>query len=92
MELEVDNEVESFEEVAMTNPFKTRKSLEKALSTVENYSFTTQVYSHSIMEAILESIAKKSSIQPPKTIFVPSRGLLRTIIRAAIKFGKKDSA
>ena len=82
MNLETNYIIESFEEVGMTDPFKTRTSLAKVLSTVQNYDFTTQVYSEAIME----------SNKLPKTVFIPSRQLLRTIIRAAIKFGKKDSA
>ena len=74
----------------MTDPFKTKKSLKEAISTVKCYDFFTDVYPQSVVTALLEAIKTKSSIKPPKTIFVPSQIVLRKSMRAMLKYGKED--
>ena len=42
------------------------------------------------MKAIFEAIEAKTNIQPPKTVFIPSKELLRKMIRALIKYERDD--
>jgi hypothetical protein len=71
----------------MTDPFDTKKSFSDALSEVRTFDFFTEVYPKSIFEKIAKSLEQGKKTQPPKTIFLPSRKLVRTVIRAMIKFG-----
>lgn len=89
MDMEQKHKISSLTDVAMVDPFK-KSSLKKAINTVKNIDFFTEVYSEDIMEEVLDEMRKSDTIRPPKTVFVPDKALLRRIMRAMIMFGKED--
>jgi hypothetical protein len=56
MQMDRTNKVSEFYELGMTNPFKTRKSLNDAMSEVKTFDFLTEVYPHSVMKSIMEAV------------------------------------
>jgi hypothetical protein len=54
------------------------------------YDFFTSVYPDAIMNEVFTAIAG-GSIKPPKTIFVPSKGMFKIMIETNLKFSKTDS-
>ena len=38
----------------------------------------------------MAALQKRKKVQPPKMIFVPSKSLLRKMIRAMLKYGKDE--
>ena len=73
----------------MADPFANKKSFVDALSHVKTFSFYTEVYDQ-ISEEVTEAIQRGENIKPPKTRFVPSRTLIRKMMRAVAKFGNSD--
>jgi hypothetical protein len=90
MSMDMKNKVESLEEIGMTDPFRTRKSLKDTISIVRTFDFYTEVYPNQVMSDIIAAIKVSSSIQPPKTMFVPGKKLTRKMIRAICKYGKTE--
>jgi hypothetical protein len=43
------------------------------------------------MKAVFEAIENKTNIKPPKTVFMPGKNILRSMIRALIKYEKDDA-
>ena len=85
------NTIDSFEEVGMCNPFRTKKSLEKAKNSINELEFDTEVYPKAIFEAITTAIVmKEEKINPPKCIFVPDTKMIRIMIKALLTYGKND--
>ena len=42
------------------------------------------------MEDVREELKKYGYAKPPKTVFVPSRSVIRKMMRAVLKFGEQD--
>jgi hypothetical protein len=42
------------------------------------------------MEAIAAAFKSKKNVKPPKTVFKPSRKLIRKMIRAVVEFGGEN--
>jgi len=55
------------------------------------FDFYTEVYPKYIFGAIIESIKKKETVKPPKCVFVPNKEVMRSMIKALVKYGSKDS-
>jgi len=85
--MDLYNEVTSFEEIGLTDPFKPRKSMGDTISLVKTFDFYTEVYPNCVMTQALEALKEKKSIKPPKTVFLPSKQLFRKMIRALVKYG-----
>ena len=93
MEMDQVNRIETLEEICMADPFQPNKGMVKAKEVVDNYDYFTEVYSKSFIASIIEAVKTKEGIQSPRTIFVPTKEVLRKMIRAVIKFGDcKDRA
>jgi hypothetical protein len=43
------------------------------------------------MSKLYEAVRKTNSIKPPKCIFIPTREMVRTMIRAIYKWGSTDT-
>jgi hypothetical protein len=86
-----ENKVSNFYELGMTDPFKTKKSIEDAISEVKTFDFFTQVYPLAVMRGIVEAFKNEEIGQAPKCIFVPEKALLRQMMKALLKYGVKDS-
>ena len=71
MDLDRDNRIESFEEIGLADPYKTKESLRDAISICRTFDFYTEVYPDQVMTSIMAAVAS-GSIKPPKCIFVPS--------------------
>ena len=78
------NKITSFEEVLMIDPFK-KKSHREARSIASSYSFETSIYPKSAT-----NFEPSSAVKVPKVIFFPDKKVMRTMIRANLKFGKRD--
>jgi len=85
-----EHTVNSFEEVGMCNPFKTKKSEKESRQIINTFDFYSEVYPKFIFGAIMEALANNDKVKPPKCVFVPSKKLLRSIIKALIKYWKDD--
>jgi len=86
-----EHKIKSFEEIGMTNPFDTRRSIERSKTEVKLFDFYTEVYPKYIFGAIIEAIKNKEPVKPPKCVFVPSKDVMRSMIKALVKYGKRDS-
>ena len=84
------NKVHNLVDLGLTDPFKTKKTIDDALLEVRTFDFWTEVYPDSVMDVILEAVRNKENVQPPKCIFVPDRVVIRHILKALVKF-KDDS-
>jgi hypothetical protein len=80
-----------FEDVGMLDPFEIPKSFELAHEVLKQYNFYTEVYPDNVVSEILEATTEKRNMQPPKCIFVPSKKIVRTMIRAMAEYGATDS-
>ena len=76
--------MDTFEEIGMADPFDTKSSLAKTLTYVKQFDFYSEVYPNQVMTAVLEACQKKANIHPPKTVFVPTKKLLRKMIRSVL--------
>jgi hypothetical protein len=85
-DMDTTNTVDTFEEVGMANPWSTKKSFLDALSHVKTFDFYTGVYGE-VPEEFKQAISNGEHIKPPKTRFVPSRTLIRKMMRAVVKYG-----
>ena len=56
LDLDCKNTIESFEELGMTDPFRTSKSLHEATACIKDFEFYKEVYPNMITGAILEAI------------------------------------
>ena len=91
MQLEMDrtNQVESLEELLMFNPLNP-ESPSLVQETIKTHDYYTSVYPDHIMDEVYENVASKRSIRPPKCIFMPSREVVRIMIKANILYSKQD--
>ena len=90
MQMDRRNKVHTLVDLGLTDPFKTKKTIDDALLEVRTFDFWTEVYPDSVMEVLLEAVRNKENVHPPKCIFVPDRVIVRHILKALIKF-KEDS-
>ena len=89
--MDMTNQVQSFERSGMIDPFRNESILE-AQKIAEEIQFETDVYPESVMNPLRKKVDEdpyKDSFDHPKCIFVPSREITRTIIRAFIEFGSE---
>ena len=71
------NKVETFTEMGMSDPFRPEKTLSEAKSYIEGMT--------------LLSIKENCNYnRTPKTVFIPSRKILRIMIRALIMLGNEE--
>jgi len=84
--MDITHTVDSFEEVGMANPWCTKRSFADALSHVKTFDFFTGVYGE-MPDEVTKAISNGEYIKPPKTRFVPSRTLIRKMMRAVVKHG-----
>jgi hypothetical protein len=84
--MDLTNTIGTFEEVGMASPFSTKKSFANAISHVKTFDFYTGVYGE-VPDEVKKAISNGEYIKPPKTRFVPSRTLLRKMMRAVVKYG-----
>ena len=84
MALDMDriNKVESFEEMAMSDPFAPEKGLSLAKDTVANLVHNVSIYQGHI----------QTELAPPKVIFLLTRELFRKMIKATIIYGGAESS
>ena len=92
MKLDMDrkNKIVNYEDIGMADPFSTAKSLEVAEVTINDFNFFTYVYSEKVMNPIIKKIEENGFAKPPKCIFVPCREIIRSMIRALVKYGDKE--
>jgi hypothetical protein len=91
MQMDRINTVSHFYELGMLDPFKTKQSIDAAISEVKTFDFYTEVYPQSVMKSIIEALKNKEKVQPPKCIFVPTKGIIKQMQKALLKFGPNDS-
>ena len=90
-DLDLKNKIESFSSVLLVDPFNQAKSLQLAESQIISYDFAKEVYPSFNIKEILEATKEKRNIKPPKCIFLPSREIVRAMIRAIMKWGNSDT-
>lgn len=90
MELDNQNKVNSFEEIGMLNPFHTKKSAIEATMLVKTFDWQTEIYPDQVIRQLLEAVRTQDKVKPPKTIFIPTKSLCQTMIRALVEFGEKE--
>ena len=83
---------ESFEEMGMTDPFNQPKSMLDSISEVRTFDFYTTVYPKSLTKEMIEAIKGKKQIDPPKCVFLPTQEIIRTMVRALIRFGNDENS
>ena len=80
------NKVEDLINLGLPDPFNTKEAIDDALLEVKTFDFWSEVYPNSVMEVLIEAVRNKENVHPPRCIFVPNRDVIRTIIKALIKF------
>jgi hypothetical protein len=75
--MEKKSKIKTFEELGMTNPFRTKETLAETKAYVDQIAFTNDVYPEHMLSTILLAVKDKTSIKPPKVVFIPNRTLLR---------------
>ena len=70
--MDTANKIYSFEEVGMTDPFKTEESLATARCLACELDIDKLIYGERIMRPIIEAISKGRQ-EPPIEVFLPSR-------------------
>jgi hypothetical protein len=71
----------------MSDPFDPVDSLKVAEVEIKNYNFYYDLYPEEVRYRIEQSIAAGNYFDPPKCIFIPTQELVRTIMKAILKFG-----
>ena len=89
-EMDHESRVESFYEVGMVDPFRTKKSLEQTIKEYKKFDFNTETHHKAALKIVYDSLKEGKPIQPPKTVFVPTKKILRQMIRAVAQFGKDN--
>jgi hypothetical protein len=89
--MDFKNQIDEFEDVGMLNPFETTQSFVKAHETLKYYNFNTEVYPDTVISELLEATKEHRNIKPPKCIFVPSKKIVRIMIKAMAEFATRDS-
>ena len=74
----------------MANPFKTKKSLVKAREYVSTFEFFGSIYPYELVQPYVDAATDDYRIRLPKAVFVPTPALIRTTVRALVKFGDKE--
>jgi hypothetical protein len=82
MEMDLKNKTQSLEQVSLINPLEPKKSLKAAFVEIAILDFYTQVYPDSIVKECLEAVLSGVSIKPPKCVFLPSKDMMQTMIKA----------
>jgi len=88
--MDLKNEQTSFEALLILDP-NNKKSLEECEKVAQEIDFYTNVYPDSVIDPLIYNSKVKRSIIPPKCIFLPSKDMMRTIVKANLKYGKKDN-
>ena len=70
----------------MRNPFQ-KKSHRVSRTIAAGYNYYTDIYPP---EVTAELDASQNTIKLPKVIFIPDKSVLRCMILANLKFGKRD--
>jgi len=91
MEMDKINEVTTFEEIGMADPFITGKSIVRAMNQIKRYAFDSDIYPKVITEKMVKLFIQSGVLKPPKAMFKPSKNILRKMIRACAKFSVKDN-
>ena len=75
----------------MADPFR-RGSVRRAMWEVKNMGVgkDVKVYPREVMQKAIDATKDDYRINPPASIFVPSKRLLRRMIRALAEFGGKE--
>ena len=60
------------------------------METVKGFEFYYDIYPNIVVDSITKSLTTGSKFQAPRCIFVPTLRILRTIIRALLKFGGSE--
>ena len=81
--------ITSFAEIGLIDPFSTKKKGEDALNTLSSFEIMTDIYPENIIDQDMLTRGKKfkPSKTLPKMIFLPHKNLLRTMVRAILKYG-----
>ena len=74
----------------MTDPFD-QDGVTEASQNIMEYDFDEDVYATAVVEEALETVESKKFINPPRLIFMPTQMMIRTMIRAVVKWGKTDT-
>jgi hypothetical protein len=62
MQMDRKNTVSKFYELGMTDPMKTKKTIDDALSEISTFDFYTEVYPSSVMKSIIEAVKNKEKV------------------------------
>ena len=91
--MDTTNKIKSFEIIGMVDPFMAKKSMQEAIKGAKKIDFNEPVYPKGVMKAKtnLKLIESGFRPKPPKTIFLPTKRLLRTMIRAALQFSDEET-
>ena len=90
MDLNLNDKVTSFEDMGMTDPYKSKDSIKNAILHVKTYDFLSEIYPHQTMRLIVLSLKSNEPVKPPGVIFLPAQDLCRKMMRALAEFGKKE--
>jgi len=87
MEMDHKNQIAGFAELGLSHPSRPKRSMKKSLEIVNTYDFYTEVYDQGIMKEIMDGVAQRKNIKPPKCIFVPGRRLMRIMMNGVCRYG-----
>jgi len=92
-EMDTDSQVTSFEELCMTDPLPNDTSFALAKIKGHQFNIDKEIYPYPkiIKSEITESLKSKGRAPPPSMIFMPSRILIRNMIRACVEYGQKEN-
>jgi len=86
--MDFHNRVETFEEILMLDP-ENPTSQDLVDTTISDYHFFGQVYAHKDQFMNKENLSKELPMVP-KTMFLPSEALMKQMIDANLKYGRKE--
>ena len=80
------NKVQSFEEVQMINPFK-EDSISQMKANLQSWIYSKLVYPRRCYKFTND----ETMIVPPRMIFIPSKSVIRTMVKANLMYGETDT-
>ena len=92
VQLDCVTRVQEYAEVCMFDPFNEEASIVHAQEFIENAEFNEDIYPAGVIEPLINKIAESTgSYRHPRCIFLPSEKVVRSMLKALITFGKKDT-
>ena len=80
--------IKTLSEIGLIDPFSSKRKGEEAQQTLSLFDISKDIYPEKIMEPIREKYGMGHKfVNPPKVIFLPHPNIIRTMVRAILKYG-----